>query len=259
MYSVSWPRLAGELPSGPATLNRRTEVTDIAVQAVESDESEKPQGDDKPDTYQGRHRGADRLRQLASAGGVLAAVVLLLAGGGTMLFWMSGFGDTEPDVNAGGIDDLCELFLDEELLAPWADVEQAREASDRGEERVSTFDCTYSAEHTGDDAYRLVTFFATVQVYESVDDASAAHAGVLEFEASEGHETSSVSGVGEEAAVAVIEDGEEDELRLHAQEANATVSVNSFFTGVPPEDGDQRQLAEDLAAGLIDALPRDGN
>ncbi|WP_026932158.1 hypothetical protein [Glycomyces tenuis] len=229
------------------------------MQVIDSDESEKPQGDRKPDTYQGRHRGADRLRQLVGAGGVLAAVVLLLAGGGTVLFWVSGFGDTEPNVDAGGIGDLCELFVDEELLTPWADVEQAREASDRSEDRVRTFDCAYSAEHTGNDAYRLVTFFATVQVYETVDDASAAHAGVLEFEAAEGHETSPVNGVGEEAAVAVVEGGEEAELRLHAQEANATVSVNSFLTGVPPGDGDQRQLAVDLASGLIDALPRDGN
>src|SRR5690606_11191862 len=133
---------------------------------------------------------------------------LLLAGGGTVLFWVSGFGDTEPNVDADGIGDLCERFVDEELLAPWADVEQAREASDRGDERVRTFDCTYSAEHTGDDAYRLVTFFATVRVYETVDDASAAHAGVLEFEASEGHATSPVSGVGEEAVVVVVEGGE---------------------------------------------------
>ncbi|WP_026924853.1 hypothetical protein [Glycomyces arizonensis] len=228
------------------------------MQVIDSEESDEPVGDGKPDTYQGRHRGADRFRQLASAGGVLAAVVVLLAGGGTLLFWMSGLGDAEPDVDAEAIGDLCERFVDPELLAPWADVEQVRESSERTENEVRTFDCTYSAEHTGSDAYRLVTFLATVQVYESADDARAAHAGVLELEADEGHATSSVSGVGEEASVAVVEGGEEAELRLHAQEANVTVSVNSFFTGVPPEGGDQRQLAVDLAGALIDALPRDG-
>ncbi|HEU5128467.1 MAG TPA: hypothetical protein VFU12_10805 [Glycomyces sp.] len=228
------------------------------MQVIDSEESDEPQGDGKPDTYQGRHRGADRVRQLASAGGVLAAVVLLLAGGGTVLFWLSGFGDAEPDVRADGIGDLCELFVDEELLTPWADVEQAREGSDRSKDEVRTFDCTYAAEYTGSDAYRLVTFFATVQVYESAADASAAHAGVLEFEASKGTEASTVSGIGEKAAVAVVEGAEETEVRLHAQEANATISINSFFTGAPPEGGDQRQLTTDLASGLVDALPRDG-
>jgi hypothetical protein len=235
-----------------------TEVTEIAMQVTDSEESEEPRGDGKPDTYQGRHRGADRVRQLASAGGVLAAVVLLLAGGGTALFWLSGFGDAPPDVRAEEIDDLCELFVDEELLAPWADVEQAREGSDRSEGKVRTFDCTYAAEYTGGDAYRLVTFFAVVQVYESADNASAAHAGVLDFEASNGNETSAANGIGEKAAVAVLEGDDETEVRLHAQEANATISVNAFFTGAPPEGGDRRQLTTDLASGLVDALPRDG-
>lgn len=229
------------------------------MQVIDSEDSDETPDDDKPDTYQGRHRGADRFRQLVGAGGVLAAVLLLLAGGGTVLFWMSGFGDEEPNIDAAGIGDLCERFVDQELLAPWADVEQAREASERIEDGVHTFDCTYSAEHTGDDAYRLVTLFATVQVYGSVSDARAAHAGVLDFAESNGLAASSVSGIGEQAATAVVEDAEETELRLHAQEANATVSVNSFFTGVPPEGGDQRQLAVDLAAGLIDELPRDEN
>ncbi len=40
------------------------------------------------------------------------------------------------------------------------------------------------------------------------------------------------------------------------QEANATVSLNMFLTGVPPEGGDVEQLTKDLAAALIDALPR---
>lgn len=237
---------------------RLTEVTDIAMQVTDSEESDESRGDGKPDTYQGRHRGADRVRQLASAGGVLAAVLLLLAGGGTVLFRMSGLGDAAPAVSAEEIGDLCELFVDAELVAPWADVEQAREGSDRSEKKVRTFDCTYAAEYTGGDAYRLVTFFATVQVYESTDDASAAHAGVLEFEASKGTETSTASGIGEKAAVAVVEGEEETEVRLHAQEANATISVNAFFTGAPPEGGDRRQLTEDLASGLVDALPRDG-
>jgi hypothetical protein len=32
-----------------------------------------------------------------------------------------------------------------------------------------------------------------------------------------------------------------------------------FFTGVPPEGGDVRQLTEDLGTSLIDALPRAAN
>ncbi|GAB3661069.1 hypothetical protein [Glycomyces tarimensis] len=229
------------------------------MQVIDSEESDKPQDDGKPVTYQGRHRGADRFRQLASAGGVLAAVVLLVAGGGTVLFWMSGIGDSEPNVDASAIGDLCELVVDEELIAPWAGVEQMREPSEKSADEMRTFECAYSAEHAGSDAYRLVTIFATVQVYESASDARVAYAGVLEFEASEGHETSSVGGLAEQAAAAVIEGGEESEVRLHAQEANATVTLNSFFTGVPPEGGDKERLAQDLASGLIDALPRDGN
>ncbi|WP_100448219.1 hypothetical protein [Glycomyces xiaoerkulensis] len=190
---------------------------------------------------------------------MLTAIAVLLAGGGTLLFWLSGFGDEEPLVRSDRIGDLCEMAVDEELLGPWADAEQAREPTDRTEDEVRTFDCTYSAEHSGDDAYRLVTFFATVQVYESVADARAAHAGVLEFEDSEGHQTSSVGGVADEAALATVTEGEETELRLHAQEANTTLSLNLFLTGTPPEGGDGPTLAKDLASGLIGALPREGN
>ncbi|MCH7232980.1 hypothetical protein L0U85_19285 [Glycomyces sp. L485] len=229
------------------------------MQVIDSDESDEPQGEGKPDTYQGRHRGADRFRQLASAGGVLAAVVLLLTGGGTVLFRMSGIGDAEPGIEAGGIGNVCDMVVDEELLTPWADAEQAREPSEKTEDEMRTFGCTYAAEHAGSDAYRLVTVFATVVVYESAADARAAHAGVLEFEAGNGHETSSLGGIGERASLAVIEDGEESEVRLHSQEANSTVSLNLFLTGVPPEGGDREQLAKELASGLIDALPRDRN
>ncbi|THV22030.1 hypothetical protein [Glycomyces paridis] len=239
-----------------ATTEARTNT--IALQVIDSDESQEPRADGKPSTYQGRHRGADRLRQLASAGWALAVVAVLLAGGGTALFWASGMDEERPSVDGGKIADLCELVVDAELLAPWADSEQARNPADRSEEKVRTFDCTYSAEYAGDEAYRLVTVFATVQVYEDPSKARAAYAGVLEFEASEGHETSSAKGVGEQAAVATIAEGEETEVRLHAQEANATISLNVFFTGTAPKDGDVGRLTEDLGAGLVDALPRAG-
>ncbi|THV42432.1 hypothetical protein [Glycomyces buryatensis] len=181
---------------------------------------------------------------------------MLLAAGGTVLFWVSGFGDEAPAIDAGAIGDVCELSVNEELLAGWADTEQTREPQKSSDEEVRTFDCAYAAEHAGEDAYRLVSFFATVQVYESSADARAAHAGVLDFEASKGRDTSSVGGVGEEASISVVESGEETELRLHAQESNATVTVSMFLTGAPPEGGDGRQLTEDLTSGLIDALPR---
>lgn len=226
------------------------------MQVIDSDESGERPGDGK--SYQGRHRGADRLRQLASAGGVLVGIAIVLAAGGGLLFWSSGIGEEEPPVLAGQIGDLCELAVDEELLKPWADSEQAREAADRAQEEVRTFDCTYSAEHAGGDAYRLVTFFATVQVYESASDARAAYAGVLDFEAEEGHPTSPASGVGERAAMAVVEGDEETEVRFHAQEANSTLSLNLFLTGEPPEGAGREQLAADLAGGLIEALPREG-
>ncbi|GAB3239586.1 hypothetical protein GCM10027447_39200 [Glycomyces halotolerans] len=186
-------------------------------------------------------------------------MVALLAGGGTILFWMSGFGDAEPPVRADAIGDLCETVVDQELLTPWADAELERESSDTTGDEIRTFECSYSAEHTGDDAYRLVTLFATVQVYESEPDAKAAHAGLLEFEASEGHAASSVSGVADRAAMAVLEGVEETELRLHAQEANATVTLSLFLTGEPPEGVAREQLAKDLSSGAVDALPRDGN
>jgi hypothetical protein len=226
---------------------------------IDSDKPEEPEGDGKPATYQGRHRGADLFRQLTSVGWVLAVVAVLLAAGGTALFWSSGIGDERPAVDAGRVGDLCELVVDQELLGPWADVEQARSPEESSEERVRTFDCTYSAEYTGDEAYRLVTLFATVQVYEDAAKARAAYAGVLEFEAAQGHETSSVSGLCEQAAITTIDDGDETEVRVHAQEANATVSLNGFLTGAPPEGGDPRQLVEDLTAHLVDALPRAGN
>lgn len=229
------------------------------MQVIDSDESDKSPGDGKPGAYQGRHRGADRFRQLASAGGVLAAVVLLLAAGGTVLFWMSGIGDAEPLVRADEMGDLCDSVVDEELLAPWADSEVDRESATESQDEVRSFSCTYTAEHTGDDAYRLVTLLATVQVYEETADARASYAGVLEFEASQEHETSEVGGVAEQAASGLVEGEDEAEVRLHAQEANATLSLNGFFTGAPPEGGDREQLVADLAAGLIDALPREGN
>ena len=185
--------------------------------------------------------------------------MLLLAAGGTVLFWMSGMGDAEPLVRAGEIDELCDSVIDEELLAAWADTEVSRESSAESEEKFRSFSCTYSAEYTGNDAYRLVTILATVQVYEEAADARASYAGVLEFEDSEGHHPSEVGGVAEQAVSATVEGDQEVEVRFHAQEANATVSLNGFFTGTPPEGGDQGQLMEDLAAGLIDALPRDEN
>lgn len=250
MYSIGF---------GVARRRRAAEIgRAIALQVIDSDESEEPRADGKPATYQGRHRGADRLRQLASVCWVLAVVVVLLAAGGTVLFWSSGSGDERPAVDAGAIGDLCELAVNPELLAPWADVEQARTPEESSEENFRTFDCTYSAEYAGDDAYRLVTLFATVQVYEDAEKARAAYAGVLEFEASEGHDTSGVGGVGEQAASAVVAEGEETEVRLHSQEANATVSLNVFLTGTAPEGGDVEALAEELASGLVDALPRAG-
>jgi hypothetical protein len=226
---------------------------------IDSDESEEPRADGKPSTYQGRHRGADLFRQLTSVGWVLAVVAVLLAGGGTVLFWTSGIGDEEPAVDAGKIDDLCALAVNAELLTPWADAEQARSPEQSSEEKVRTFDCTYSAEYAGDEAYRLVTLFATVQIYEDASKARAAYAGVLEFEASEGHDTTDVSGVGEQAASTVVAEGDETQVRLHSQEANATVSFNMFATGAPPEGGDVEELTKELTAGLVDALPRVGN
>ena len=243
----------------PAAGHRVQGKQTIALQVIDSDESEEPRADGKPSTYQGRHRGADLFRQLTSVGWVLAVVAALLAGGGAVLFWSSGIGDERPAVDAAKITDLCELTVDPELLTPWADAEQARSPEDAAEEKVRTFDCTYSAEYAGDEAYRLVTLFATVQVYEDTAKARAAYAGVLEFEAAEGHETASLGGVGEQAAIATVEDGEETEVRVHAQEANATISVNLFLAGLPPEGGDPQQLVEDLTAGLVDALPRAGN
>jgi hypothetical protein len=226
---------------------------------IDSDKSEEPRADGKPSTYQGRHRGADLFRQLTSVGWVLAVVALLLAGGGTVLFWSSGIGDERPAVDAGKIGDMCELVVNPEILAPWADAEQARSPEESSEEKVRTFDCTYSAEYAGDEAYRLVTLFATTQVYEDSSKARAAYAGVLEFEAAEGNKTSSVDGIGEQAAAAVVASGDETQVRLHVQEANATVSLNMFLTGVPPEGGDVEQLTKDLATALIDALPRVAN
>jgi hypothetical protein len=226
---------------------------------IDSDESEEPQADGKPSTYQGRHRGADLFRQLASVGWVLAVVTVLLAGGGTVLFWSSGGGGEQPLVDAGKVGDLCELAVNPELLTPWADAETARNPEESSEEKVRTFNCTYSAEFAGTEAYRLVTLFATVQVYGDTSKARAAYAGVLEFEASKGHDTTGVSGVGEQAASVVVASDEETQVRLHAQEANATVSMNMFATGAPPEGGDVEQLTKELTAGLVDALPRVGN
>lgn len=226
---------------------------------IDSDKSEEPRADGKPSTYQGRHRGADLFRQLTSVGWVLAVVAVLLAAGGTVLFWSAGGDDERPAVDAGAIGDLCELAVNPELLAPWADAEQARNPEESAEEQVRTFDCTYSAEYAGSDAYRLITLFATVQVYEDSAKARAAYAGVLEFEASEGHDTTDVGGVGEQAASAVVAADEETQVRLHAQEGNATVSMNMFATGVPPEGGNVERLTEELTAGLIDALPRVAN
>ncbi|MFG3341982.1 hypothetical protein [Glycomyces sp. NPDC048151] len=226
---------------------------------IDSDKSEEPRADGKPSTYQGRHRGADLFRQLTSVGWVLAVVALLLAGGATVLYWTSGSGEEAPAVEAGEISDLCELAVNPELLAPWVDTEQARNPEESSEESVRTFNCTYDAEYAGDDAYRLVTLFATVQVYEDAPKARAAYAGVLDFEASKDFTTEDVGGIGEKAAVVTVAEGEETQVRLHIQIANATLSINVFFTGVPPEGGDVRQLAEDLGAGLVDALPRAAN
>lgn len=226
---------------------------------IDSDETQEPRADGKPSTYQGRHRGADRLRQLASAGWALGVVIVLLAGGGAVLFWLTGGDDEEPPVEAGKIGDLCELVVNPELLGPWADTEQARTPADRADEKVRTFDCTYSAEYTGADAYRLVTVFASTQVFETEGKARAAFAGVLDFEASEGHATSPVGGVGDQAVSAVLAEGEETEVRVHSQDSNATVSLNLFFTGVAPEGAEVGQLAEALTAGLVDALPRASN
>jgi hypothetical protein len=253
-WRVSGPHRAPALASF-ATVR----TTAIALQVIDSDESEEPRADGKPSTYQGRHRGADLFRQLTSVGWVLGVVAVLLAAGGTILFQASGGGDERPAVDAGAIGDLCELAVNAELLTPWADTEQDRAPEDSAEERFRTFDCTYSAEYAGGDAYRLVTMFATVQVYEDAAEARAAYAGVLEFEASEGHDTTEVGGVGEQAAAAVLAEGEETQVRLHTQEANATVSMNMFVTGAPPEGGDVEQLTKDLTVALVDALPRVGN
>ncbi|MFC3491775.1 hypothetical protein [Glycomyces rhizosphaerae] len=229
---------------------------DIALQVIDSDKSEEPPADGKPSTYQGRHRGADLFRQLTSVGWVLAVVALLLAAGGTVLFLSSGSGDEEPLVDAEKIGDLCELAVNAELLAPWADTEQARSPEESSEEKVRTFDCTYGAEYAGTEAYRLVTLFSTLQVYEDPSKARAAYAGVLDFEKSKGYDTAKVGGIGEQAASVTVADGEETQVRLHIQLANVTLSINLFFTGVPPEGGDVQQLTEDLGKGLIDALPR---
>ncbi|GAA2143069.1 hypothetical protein [Glycomyces algeriensis] len=234
-------------------------MTTIALQVIDSDKSEEPRADGKPSTYQGRHRGADLFRQLTSVGWVLAVVALLLAGGATVLYWSSGGGEEAPAVDAGKIGDLCALSVNAELLAPWADTEQARNPEEDSKEAVRTFKCTYSAEYAGDEAYRLVTLFSTVQVYEDAAKARAAHAGVLEFEASEGFTTEDVSGIGEQAAAVTVAEGEETQVRLHSQVANVTLSINLFFTGVPPEGGDVRQLTEDLGVSLVDALPRVAN
>jgi hypothetical protein len=233
--------------------------TTIALQVIDSDKSEEPRADGKPSTYQGRHRGADLFRQLTSVGWVLAVVAVLLVAGATVLYWSSGGGDEEPAVEAGKIDDLCAISVNPELLGPWADTEQARSPEETSKEEVRTFNCTYSAEYTGDDAYRLVTLFSTVQVYEDAAKGRAAYAGVLDFEASKGFTTEAVSGIGEQAAVVTVAEGEETQVRLHIQIANATLSINLFFTGVPPEGGDVRQLTEELGAGLVDALPRAAN
>lgn len=232
---------------------------DIALQVIDSDKSEEPRADGKPSTYQGRHRGADLFRQLTSVGWVLAVVALLLAGGGTVLFLSSGSGDEEPAVDAEKIGDLCEIAVNAELLAPWADTEQARNPEESSEEKVRTFDCTYSAEYAGDEAYRLVTLFSTVQAYEDASKARAAYAGLLDFEDSEGYETAEVNGIGEQAASVTVAEDEETQVRLHIQLANVTLSINLFFTGVPPEGGDVQQLTEALGKGLVDALPRVAN
>jgi hypothetical protein len=230
---------------------------------IDSDKSEEPQADGKPSTYQGRHRGADLFRQLTSVGWVLAVVALLLAGGATVLYWSSDPGNEAPPVAADEIGDLCERSVNAELLTPWADTEQARSPEESSKEAVRTFNCTYSAEYAGDDAYRLLTLFSTVQVYEDTAKARAAYAGVLDFEASKGFTTEDVGGIGEQAAIVTVDAGEDEaeetQVRLHIQTANATVSLNVFFTGVPPEGGEVRQLTEDLGTALIDALPRAAN
>ena len=248
-----------KLCRGASAASLSVRKTTIALQVIDSDKSEEPRADGKPSTYQGRHRGADLFRQLTSVGWVLAVVALLLAAGATVLYWSSGNGDEDPAVEAGEIGDLCERSVDAELLTPWADTEQVRSPEDSSKEAVRTFKCTYSAEYAGDDAYRLLTLFSTVQVYEDSAKARAAYAGVLDFEASEGFTTEDVGGIGERAAIVTVDDGEETQVRLHIQIANATLSLNVFFTGVPPEGGDVRQLTEDLGTSLIDALPRAAN
>jgi hypothetical protein len=251
-----------KLCAGASAASLSVRKTTIALQVIDSDKSEEPRADGKPSTYQGRHRGADLFRQLTSVGWVLAVVALLLAAGATVLYWSSGNGDEDPAVEAGEIGDLCERSVDAELLTPWADTEQARSPEESSKEAVRTFNCTYSAEYAGDDAYRLLTLFSTVQVYEDSAKARAAYAGVLDFEASKGFKTDDVGGIGERAAIVIVDDGEESEetqVRLHIQTANATLSINVFFTGVPPEGGDVRQLTEDLGTSLIDALPRAAN
>jgi hypothetical protein len=234
------------------------EVTLISLQVVESDESESPGPDRKRGGYLGRHRGADRLRQLTRAGGVLAAVVALLAGGGALLFWITGGDDPEPLIEAGRVGELCDLVVDEELLAVWAASEQGRESTSSTEDEIRVFNCLYSAEHNGDDVYRLVTVYTTLQVYDSAANARQAHAGALEFEESLGNTHAPMDGLGERGALVVLERGDERELRLHVQTSNATIAVNLFLTGAPPEDTDDQRLIRELAAGLTGALPRDG-
>jgi hypothetical protein len=248
-----------KLWAGASAASLQTRKTTIALQVIDSDKSEEPRADGKPSTYQGRHRGADLFRQLTSVGWVLGVVAVLLAAGATVLYWSSGNGDEQPAVDAGKIGDLCELSVNAELLTPWADTEQARSPEESVKEEVRTFTCTYSAEYAGDEAYRLVTLFSTVQVYEDSAKARAAYAGVLDFEASKDFTTENVSGIGERAAAVTIAKDEETQIRLHIQTANVTSTINLFFTGVPPEGGDVRQLTEDLGAGLIDALPRVAN
>jgi hypothetical protein len=257
----AWPvsHVLDKLCAGASAASHHVRKKTIALQVIDSDKSEEPRADGKPSTYQGRHRGADLFRQLTSVGWVLAVVALLLAGGATVLYWSSGSGDEEPAVEAGEIGDLCELSVNAELLTPWADTEQARNPEESSKEEVRTFNCTYSAEYAGDDAYRLLTVFSTVQVYEDAAKARAAHAGVLDFEASKGFTTEDVGGIGERAAVVTVDEGEETQVRLHIQIANATLSINVFFTGLPPEGGEVRHLTEDLGAALIDALPRAAN
>ena len=83
--------------------------------------------------------------------------------------------------------------------------------------------------------------------------------GVLDFEKSEGYDTGKVGGIGEQAASVTVAEEEETQVRLHIQVANVTLSINVFFTGVPPEGSDVQQLTEDLGKSLVDALPRVAN